>query len=192
MKNYKDKYNVPLIKSLSMTLGIVAFSFRSFVSFGMTILKAYKAQDNSQQIKSQTIESAEEEEYEYENNNDENDEKYNEVIKTNGQMALNNGLIYLGIPHDFKFPPKILYISLKSKGSYDESIKKFLTLLFKILAMLILIHGSKALMEIVVSVMSIIGYKTFIKGKENDFLAICEKAWIYVNEKKTKVIPIVN
>lgn len=124
LKNYKDKYNVPLNKPLLMTLGIDAFSFRSFVSFGMTNLKANKAQDNSQPIKSQTIESAEEEEYEYENNDDENDEKYDEVIETNGQMVLNNGFIYLGIPHDFKFPPKILYISLKSKGSYDESIKE--------------------------------------------------------------------
>lgn len=46
-------------------------------------------------------------------------------------------------------------------------------------------------MEIVVSVMSIIGFtKKFIKGNENDFLAICKKAWIYVNEKKTNIIPI--
>lgn len=70
-------------------------------------------------------------------------------------------------------------------------LKKFLTLLFKILAMLILIHSSKALMEIVVSVMSIIDFsKKIITGNENDFLAICKKAWIYVNEKKTNIIPI--
>ena len=99
LQNYKDKYNVPLNKPLSMTLGIVAFSFRSFVSFGMTNLKANKAQDNSQQIKSQAIESAEEEEYEYENNNDENDEKTDEIIEKNGQMVLNNGFIYLGMKY---------------------------------------------------------------------------------------------
>lgn len=105
------------------------------------------------------------------------------------KFAYNNGFIFLGIPHDFLLPPKILYISLKEKGSYDETIKEISEIIIDDISNINFnpifksTDGDKG-----ISSEHNWFYRTFIKG-QNNFHLICENAWIYANEQKTNVLP---
>lgn len=105
------------------------------------------------------------------------DDTCSEKIESDAYMTINNGFIYLGISHDFKYPPKILYLSLKENGSFDQSILKIVDeIKIKLVE-----KGFHPIFQSTdgdpgVSSLHNNFYDKFIKKNESNFESICEKA----------------
>ena len=167
MSQYRTRYNLTNNEWIPMTLGIDAFSFQCLLASGLKTLK--KTTSQSHEIV---------------------DDK-NEEIGICNELLYNNGFIFLGIPLDYKYPPKILHISIKDNGCYDATIQKKAESILKILSeqgfrfYFKSTDGDKG-----VSKEHNEFYEKHIYKKSTRFSALCEKIWDWLNEEKERYIPI--
>ena len=118
-------------QQINMTLGIDAFSFRSFAMRGMTKMKDEKSVIDEGECKTSTHKiKNDDEDY-----MDELKEIFddNSISYSNENVIFNHGFIFLGISLDYKYPPKILHIYTKENGCYDKSIRSRAKILQKIM-----------------------------------------------------------